>query len=89
MKGHGFRWSVVSESASPRGGHFRKGDYWIIPARVMRGDVEWPSQSDGRPNPIPPQGIKHHRAGLATVKKDPINWKETACGCQLFPLCKP
>jgi hypothetical protein len=32
-----------------RGGHYRVGDYWMIPARVVTGAVDWPEEpgSDG------------------------------------------
>jgi hypothetical protein len=28
------------------GGHYLTGDYWLIPARVVTGDIEWPYQND-------------------------------------------
>ena len=28
------------------GGHYLTGDYWLIPARVATGDVDWPCQND-------------------------------------------
>jgi Family of unknown function (DUF6519) len=37
------------------------GDYWLIPARVATGTVEWPNE------PQPPYGIKHHYAPLAII----------------------
>lgn len=57
------------------GGHYRTGDYWLIPARTA-GTIEWPVEvgADGRPapdasgHPIPiaqsPHGITHHYAPL-------------------------
>lgn len=45
---------------------FRTGDYWLIPARVATGDVEWP----GPPaNPLqrPPYGVEHSYAPLAVI----------------------
>ncbi len=52
---------------------FRTGDYWLIPARVATGDVEWP----GPPNPpdaqlvfLSPHGIEHHYAPLAIISVD-------------------
>jgi len=44
-------------------GSYRTGDYWLIPARVATGDIEWP-QGDGGPLPQPPRGIAHHYAPL-------------------------
>ena len=57
------------------GGDYRTGDYWLIPARVATGNVEWPIQmdangptKDGAGNFIPleqaPHGIEHHYALL-------------------------
>lgn len=45
---------------------YRAGDYWMIPARVATGDVEWPGPP-GLPNPLPPNGVAHYIAPLATV----------------------
>lgn len=55
---------------------YRTGDYWLIPARVATGDVEWPTVADvdAQGNPghtpvaLPPAGIQHHYAPLAEVK---------------------
>jgi hypothetical protein len=44
-------------------GSYRTGDYWLIPARVATGDIEWPQQ-DGTPLPQSPRGIGHHYAPL-------------------------
>ena len=48
---------------------YRSGDYWLIPARVASGDIEWPTK-DGNPMTQEPHGIKHHYAPLALVKTD-------------------
>jgi hypothetical protein len=37
------------------------GDYWLIPARVATGTVEFPN------GPQPPHGIQHHYAPLAII----------------------
>ncbi|MGL4610894.1 MAG: DUF6519 domain-containing protein [Trueperaceae bacterium] len=50
---------------------YRTGDYWLIPARVATGDVEWPGGTD-TPDPLPPHGIDHHYAPLAFVNADAI-----------------
>jgi hypothetical protein len=44
-------------------GHYRSGDYWLIPARVQ-GGVDWPNV-EGEPVLLPPHGIEHHFAPLA------------------------
>jgi hypothetical protein len=58
-------------------GRYRTGDYWLIPARVATGDVEWPVELDaqGAPkldddgNPIPAavgaDGPHHYYAPIA------------------------
>jgi hypothetical protein len=48
-------------------GTYRSGDYWMIPARTVTGDVEWPSGADG-PLPLPADGVTYHYAPLALVK---------------------
>lgn len=46
---------------------YHPGDYWLIPARVITKDVEWPKQEDGTHKLLPPRGVKHHIAALALV----------------------
>jgi hypothetical protein len=52
------------------------GDYWLIPARVATGDVEWPREEveDTGENAkkdeaklLPPHGVTHHYAPLAAL----------------------
>jgi Family of unknown function (DUF6519) len=45
---------------------YRTGDYWLIPARIATGNVEWP-QRGGEPDDLPPTGIEHHYGPLAIV----------------------
>jgi hypothetical protein len=64
-----------------KGGTYRTGDYWFIPARVATGDVEWPDAVDsaGKPvldddgNPIgaaeAPHGPAHYYAPLRVLPK--------------------
>lgn len=58
-----------------KGGEYRPGDYWLIPARVATGDVEWPSERapagqviPGRPAALPPHGPRHYYAPLYHVQ---------------------
>jgi len=46
---------------------YQTGDYWLIPARTVTGDVEWPGPEDD-PDALPPQGVKHHYAPLGKIK---------------------
>jgi Family of unknown function (DUF6519) len=61
---------------------YRTGDYWLIPARTVTGDVLWPQENDpsgmpypsGHPKALPPRGVQHHYALLAVIsfnKNDP------------------
>ncbi len=48
---------------------YRTGDYWLIPARTVLGDVIWPTDESG-PQALPPAGIAYHYAPLAFVPAD-------------------
>ena len=48
-------------------GDYRTSDYWIAPARVATGGVEWPGPADN-PKQIPPNGIVHAYAPLAAIE---------------------
>ncbi len=50
-------------------GTYRTGDYWVIPARTVTANVDWPT-SNGAPASLPPKGITHHYCRLALVKMD-------------------
>jgi hypothetical protein len=54
-------------------GSYRSGDYWLIPARVATGGIEWPQGSgpDRKALALPPFGIEHHYAPLAVVAVSP------------------
>ena len=47
---------------------YRTGDYWLIPARVATGKIEWPEETNGDPQWRSPHGIQHHYAPLATLQ---------------------
>lgn len=55
------------------GGGYREGDYWLIPARTITGDVDWPHEPepDADGNPIAmalgARGIHHFYAPLGLV----------------------
>jgi len=61
---------------------YQSGDYWLIPARVITGDVEWPKQ-DGKPQEILPHGVVHYYAPLAILDK---NQPAEDTRCILIPL---
>ena len=55
-----------SKPTAPDTNTYRTGDYWIVPARVATGNVEWPQTPDGKsPLAMPPDGINHVYAPLA------------------------
>ncbi|MGO1051565.1 DUF6519 domain-containing protein [Crossiella sp. CA198] len=49
------------------GGKYRGGDYWLIPARTLSGEVEWPRNERGEPLLRPQLGILRHYAPLAWI----------------------
>jgi len=55
------------------GGEYRTGDYWLIPARVATGNVEWPQADELNPQPLPPRGIEHHYALLGIASRANAN----------------
>ena len=81
---------------------YRTGDYWLIPARIATGDVEWPrvmtpqgnpevdDKGDPMPLPLPPEGIQHHYAPLAliTLESGKLPVVGTDCREVFEPLAK-
>jgi len=55
----------VQVSFSP--GTYRAGDYWLIPARVATGEIEWPPYEIPNNSPVEqlPLGINHYYCRLA------------------------
>lgn len=66
-------------------GNYRTGDYWLIPARVETGNIEWPLDEQGVEIAQPPRGIEHHYAPLGFVW-----WADglriQSCSCVFYPL---
>lgn len=67
------------------GGVYRTGDYWLIPARVASGQVEWPLEA-GQPALRPPAGVRHHYAPLGFVGSDDGEIRIESCRCEFAPL---
>jgi hypothetical protein len=65
----GVQIQFIDAAAAP----YRRGDYWLIPARVATGDVEWPRETiPGNPATVAPiarlpDGVIHHYAPLAVI----------------------
>lgn len=69
------------------GGNYRTGDYWLIPARVATGNVDWLQTDDLNPQPLPPHGVEHHYAPLGLVRWSGEEWQITKnCQCDFKPL---
>jgi hypothetical protein len=70
-------------------GSFETGDYWLIPARTLTGDVEWPHDASSPPQPLTqlPHGIRHHYCRLALLNFSQDIWTAVDDGdCRLlFP----
>jgi hypothetical protein len=51
-------------------GTYRSGDYWLIPARTVSGEIEWPPFQTPNLRPIPqaPRGVHHHYCRLALIE---------------------
>lgn len=70
-----------------KNGEYRTGDYWLIPARVATGDIEWPEAS-GTAVELTPFGIEHHYAPLGFVNWKNKQWEIDACRCVFSPLAE-
>jgi Family of unknown function (DUF6519) len=81
------------------GGDYLTGDYWLIPARVATGDVEWPHQLDATGavvkdtdgNPVAAarraEGIFHSFAPLLLVTQAGMGPTSVHdCRCRISPL---
>jgi Family of unknown function (DUF6519) len=76
---------------------YRTGDYWLIPARVATGKIEWPDEqmkdTDGQVNPqaLAPHGIAHHYAPVGVITFDGVAFNIKDCRCQFAPIhdCEP
>jgi Family of unknown function (DUF6519) len=79
------------------GGQYRTGDYWLIPARVATGNIEWPPLLDASgnpetdsagnviPAPMPPDGIEHHFAPLGFLSLSGKALTTGGCQCTFAP----
>lgn len=68
------------------GGEYRTGDYWLIPARVATGSIEWPAADGGMTKQLPPRGVLHNFAPLAFAAWANGNVSFTGCDCTFAPL---
>jgi len=78
-------------AASPRSSstrQYRTGDYWLIPARVATGDIEWP-RTGSTADFLPPRGIEHHYAPLGWLTWNGSAWNVSSCLRTLIPVTTP
>jgi hypothetical protein len=76
---------VMFRAQSKTPSQYRRGDYWLIPARTIPGDVLWPQ--DNGPKAVLPHGIRYYYAPLAFV---PAGDGDPEDLCQVFkPLFAP
>jgi hypothetical protein len=70
------------------GGSYRAGDYWLIPARTLTGQIEWPPYEipNTQPIPQPPRGIRHHYCRLGILEVDDNGVIDSVSDCRnVFP----
>jgi hypothetical protein len=75
----------VQVQFSAAAAEYRTGDYWLIPARVATGKIEWPAEEDEQFWQSP-HGVEHHYAPLGFVEgpSDQIELKDS-CRCTFAP----
>jgi hypothetical protein len=73
-------------------GDYRTGDHWLISARSLSGDIEWPQDESLEPaEPLfePRHGIEHHYCPLALLQLDGQIWSPSNdCRTFFLPLTK-
>jgi hypothetical protein len=81
-------------------GEYRPRDYWLIPARVATGDVEWPPEIsdtgqpllDGDHNAIPasrpPAGPHHYYAPIFLMREGEGEGEGLDCRCTVQPVSR-
>jgi hypothetical protein len=77
------QFALTEEDGNAR--NYKRGDYWLIPARVATGDVEWPGPK-GNPEFSPPHGIKHYYAPLAIIRAGDGGIQVDDCRNQFPPI---
>ncbi|MFF7726592.1 DUF6519 domain-containing protein [Streptomyces sp. NPDC008001] len=60
------RFGADQDAKTPK--KYRTGDHWLIPARVVTGEAEWPKDEQGEPDQREPHGVEYHYAPLGLVR---------------------
>ncbi|MCR9143968.1 MAG: DUF2341 domain-containing protein [bacterium] len=84
---HGLEIAFTSETISSDNVDFRAGEAWLIPARAIPRDIEWPVQSavDGANDFIPPMFPQTAFARLAYVQLSGGVWSVLGDCRRIFP----
>lgn len=53
---------------------YKTGDYWLIPARHLTSNIEWPRDDKDKPQYQAAHGTRHHYAALALLNYDGNQW---------------
>ncbi len=65
--------------AFPAGGSYRRHDYWLVPARSVLADVDWPRDSADDPVALLPAGVRRDSGRLAIVTSTDDGLAVTDC----------
>jgi hypothetical protein len=66
-------------------GSYNTGDYWMIPARTLTADVDWPLDTGGNPLAVLPRGIRRHYCRLTVLAFNGSVWTVTSNCLPMFP----
>ena len=65
----------VEESEIRGRDNYQAGDYWLIPARAVTNDIEWPLDGE-EPAAVTPHGTVHYYAPLAVLHRTGSAWEK-------------
>ncbi len=86
---YGLELAFTNENANGGSGEFRTGDAWLIPARAITRDIEWPVQSGSGDNAendfAPPMFPRFAFARLAYVQRSAGVWSVLGDCRRIFP----
>jgi hypothetical protein len=78
---------TFAQPAFSGGTRYRTGDYWLIPARVATGAIEWPpAKMEGKMSFGKPRGVRHHYAPLAFARWKGKQLQFQSCNCEFGPI---
>jgi hypothetical protein len=78
---------AFAQPAFSGGTKYRSGDYWLIPARVATGAIEWPPAKEAEKMSFKKSGgVRHHYAPLAFVKWGNGKLDFQPCNCEFEPI---